>query len=642
MNLRWTVKILCAFILVIAVMVMAGTIYLGSNLKSFLMAQKEEELKRDLNLAVWILADHLNPNQYDLSRIRLLTDETGRHLQKRVTVLSREGRIIGDSVLSREMVDKKEDLSYLPEILAVKTKGYGQTIRFSPEIQSNTLFGAAPARKGDISRGYIRIAIPLSQTEKAVASLRWSLYITGGLTVFLAALLSLLITGSMGRSLRELTDMVQRMDKGDLKQPFHLLTQSETKELASSLESLATGLTGKMELLETETGELKTLLSSMQEGVLVTDEKGRIILTNPFLNEVLGGNISWKKRTVQEAFMSAELQDAVEAVLKGAPFERVHLSIGRDILRHFEVQVVALTSTQRPPRAVAIFHDTTELRFLLKVRQAFVANASWELDKPLFSINERLETLLPLIPDDLPEIQQIITSIHREVKRLCLLVSDMLDLAKLDVQEKASIYYDKVVVKDILESAVKMIKQQASEKTIVLDLEIEKLPEGTTAFWEKGRVLQALFNVLDNAVKYTPAGGRIRLTAELISDFVPLGFAELSKRLPAEAGIRISESEKNDVRQASSQTEFRNPQSAIKISIEDTGIGIPQEHLPRIFERFYRVDRDQSRQLGGTGLGLSIVKHIIESHGGTVEVQSIFGKGSTFTLTLPQEPKGSS
>jgi len=642
MNLRWTVKIWCAFILVIAVMVMAGTIYLGSNLKSFLMAQKEEELKQDLNLVVGILADHLNPNQYDLSRIRLLIDQTGRYLQKRVTVLSREGRILGDSILSRGMVDKKEDLSYLPEILAVKTKGYGQTVRFSPEIQSNTLFGAAPVRKGDISRGYVRIAIPLSQTEKAVASLRWSFYITGGLTVFLAVLLSLLITGSMGRSLRELTDMVQRMDRGDLKQPFHLLTQSETKELASSLESLAAGLTAKMELLETETGELKTLLSSMQEGVLVTDEKGRIILTNPFLDEVLGGNVSWKKRSVQEAFMSAELQDAVEAVLKGAPFQRVHISFGRDILRHFEVQVVALTSTQRPLRAVAIFHDTTELRFLLKVRQAFVANASWELDNPLFSINQRLSTLLPLIPNDLPEIRQNITSIHREVKRLCLLVSDMLDLTKLDIQEKASIYYERVVVKDILESAVKMVKPLAEGKTIGLDLDIEKLPEKTTALWEKGRVLQALFNVLDNAVKYTPAGGRIRLTANLISDFVPLGFAELSKRLPAEAGIRISESEKNVKSKPGAQTEFRNPQSAIKISIEDTGIGIPKEHLPRIFERFYRVDQDHSRQLGGTGLGLSIVKHIIESHGGTVEVQSTFGKGSTFILTIPQEPKGSS
>jgi two-component system phosphate regulon sensor histidine kinase PhoR len=184
-------------------------------------------------------------------------------------------------------------------------------------------------------------------------------------------------------------------------------------------------------------------------------------------------------------------------------------------------------------------------------------------------------------------------------------------------------YFERVLVKDILGSSVKMIKELAEKKTIVLDLEIEKLPEGTTAFWEKGRVLQALFNVLDNAVKYTPEGGRIRLTANLVQRS---GFSEERR---------------------SKNSELRTPNSElhrdyIEISVADTGIGIPKEHLPRIFERFYRVDQDHSRQLGGTGLGLSIVKHIIESYGGTVEVQSTFGKGATFILTIPREPKGSS
>ncbi|OGP49298.1 MAG: hypothetical protein A2Y79_10875 [Deltaproteobacteria bacterium RBG_13_43_22] len=623
MNLRWLIKILGAFILVFAMIVIASTVYLGSSLKTFLMTQKEEELKRDLNLAAWMLAGRLNPDQFVPSQIQLITDELGYHLKKRVTILSKEGRIIGDSILSRELVDKAEDFSHRPEILAVKTKGYGQTVRFNPDSKTNILFGAVPIQPQEVLLGYVRIAIPLDQMDKAIASLRWGFYLAGGLTVLLAVLLSLFLTGSIRRPLREITDMVQRMNQGDFKQPFHLLNQSELKNLASSLESLTAGLMEKMELLETETGELKTLLSSMREGVLVTDEKGRIILINPFLNEVLGGKGSWKKRSVQEAFMSAELQDAVEAVLKGDPFQRVQLSFGRDLLRHFEVQVVALTSTHRPPRAVAIFHETTELRYLLKVRQTFVANASWELGTPLTSIDQRLSTLLPLVPENLPEVRQVITSIHKDVRRLCLLVSDMLDLAKLDVQEKSKMNFERVIVKEILESAVKMVKDQTKEKTIVLNLEIEHLPEGVTAFWEKDRMIQALFNVLDNAVKYTSIGGRIRLTPNLISDF----------------GFRISDLEKDGLFQSTPQVEFHNPQSAVKISIEDTGMGIPKEHLPRIFERFYRVDRDHSRQLGGTGLGLSIVKHIIESHGGTVKVQTALGKGSTFILTVPLEPE---
>lgn len=620
MNLRWTMKTMGAFTLVIALIIIPSTFYLGSSLKTFLMNQVEEDLKRELNLAVWILADSLSPNQNDPARIHQLTEKLGRQLGKRVTLLSKEGRVIGDSVLSPDRLDKAEDFSNRPEILASMTKGYGQTVRYLPEMQSNTLLVAVPVRKEEILLGYIRIAFPLSQIEKVVSSQHLGLLLAGLLLLVLAALISLLLTRNMGRPIRELTEMVQRMDQGNFKQPFHLLTRSEVKDLSASLESLAAGLTGKMDLLETETGELKALLSSMREGVLVTDEKGRIILINPFLNEVLGGKVSWKKRSVQEAFMSAELQDAVEAVLRGDPFQRLQFFFGRDHQRHFEVQVIALTSTHHSPRVVAIFHETTELRYLLKVRQAFVANASWELDKPLMAIKDRLDNLVPVIPDDLPQVRQNMAVIHTEVKRLCLLVSDMLDLAKLDVQEKGNKNYERVMIKETLETVWEMIKDQALGKNILLTLDLENLSEGITAFWEKDRVKQALFNVLDNAVKYTQVGGKIRLSAKTVQR------------------LAFSVQRKDEIDKRRTTNDERNV-DFLEISIEDTGIGIPKEHLPRIFERFYRVDREYSRQLGGTGLGLAIVKHIIESHGGLVEVQSTVGKGSTFTIKLPLEPE---
>lgn len=622
MNLRWTMKILGAFALVIALIVIPSAFYLGSGLKTFLMNQAEEDLKRELNLTVGILADHLNPDQKDQARIHQLTEKLGRQLGKRVTLLSREGRLIGDSVLSLDRLDKAEDFSNRPEILASMAKGYGQTVRFLPAMQSNALLVAAPIHKEKILLGYVRIVFPLSQIEKAVSSLRLGLFLAGVLMLALSALFSLLLARNMGQPFRELTDMVQRMNQGDFKQPFHLLAQSEAKDLSASLESLATGLTGKMDLLETETGELKALLSSMREGVLVTDEKGRIILINPFLNDVLGGKVSWKKRSLQEAFMSAELQDAVEAVLKGDPFQRLQFFFGRDHQRHFEVQVIALTSTHHPPRAVAIFHETTELRYLLTVRQAFVANASWELDKPLMAVKRWLDSLVPIIPDDLPEIRQNIALIHTEVNRLCLLVSDMLDLAKLDVQEKGNKNYERVLVKETLKTVWEMIKDQALGKNILLDLDLANLSEGITAFWEKDRVKQALFNVLDNAVKYTQPGGRIRLSVKTVHRPVPQG--------------EIQRKEEIDKRR---MTNDERELDFLEIGIVDTGIGIPKEHLPRIFERFYRVDREYSRQLGGTGLGLSIVKHIVESHGGSIGVQSLVGKGSTFTIELPLEPE---
>jgi len=249
---------------------------------------------------------------------------------------------------------------------------------------------------------------------------------------------------------------------------------------------------------------------------------------------------------------------------------------------------------------VALLHDITDLRYLLKVRQDFVANASHELRTPLTSISGYVETLLSLAPAEPPEIRKFLTVIQKNVKQMSLLVSELLDLAKLDQQEISKMHTDKVRLKELLETALQSISEEARKKDITLSLSREDLPDDLVVFWERDRILQALFNILDNAVKYTPEGGRIHLQARPVQG------------LGDQAG-----------------------QKFIEISVEDNGLGIPREDLPRVFERFYRVDKVRSRELGGTGLGLSIVKHIVESHGGTVHVQSVLGQGSTFFLRLP-------
>lgn len=619
MSLRWYLKILSAFFLVIAVGLVPITLYLGSSLSQFLLAQKEGELKRELKLAGQMIADSLETSPGDSNRIQLLIKKVESVLQKRVTVISLDGRVLGDSGLTPEAVDKMDDHSQRPEILAAKAAGYGQSVRFSTTLQSNTLYGAIPFYQKNRQAGYVRLALPLHQVEDLVAGLRRNLILAGGMTGLLAVLVSFFLTWSINRPLREISEMMKRMADGDLKQPFHLLPKKEFKDLSSALETMANELNEKMDLLDIETSQMTTLLSTMREGVLLTDEKGRIILMNPFLQKVVGQKVFWKKRTIQEIFMNNEFQDAVDSVLKEDSFMELPLVIGRTPQMHFEVQVAALTPAQRPRGAVALFHDTTKLQYLLKVRQEFVTNASHELRTPLTSINGYIETLLSLAPPEPPEIQRFLAIIQKNVKRMNSLLADLLDLAKLGSKEAAGLHLKNIPVKEVLFQVYQMVKDQTLEKAIALTLETEKLPEETTAFWEKDRIIQALFNVLDNAVKYTPTGGRIRLTAILISDF----------------RFRISEPGNGDLYRTASQSEFRNPQSAIQISIEDTGIGIPPEHLPRIFERFYRVDKARSRELGGTGLGLSIVKHIVEAHGGTIQVQSVFNQGTIFTILLP-------
>ena len=577
-----------------------------------------------------MVAEKFNTGPRDTAKMQNLALQVGADLQKRVTIISRDGRVLGDSGLTSEAVDKMEDHSNRAEILAAREKGFGQSIRFSTTLQANTLYGAVPIYKNNELAGYVRLALPLSQVEALVSALRRNLALAGGLTGILAILLSLFLTWSINRPLREITGMVKKMADGDLKQPFHLLPKTEFRDLTLSLERMANELREKMELLDIETSQLTTLLSTMREGVLITDEKGRIILMNPFLQELLGKKVIWKKRTVQEIFMNSDLQDAVESVLRDEPYKGLQVAYGRNPQMHFDVQVAALFPERGAHRAVALFHDTTKLQYLLKVRQDFVANASHELRTPLTSISGYVETLLSLAPSDPPEFQRFLSIIQKNVKQMNFLVSDLLDLAELDVQEKPKKDMEQVLVKDVLETAEQMIRDHIKEKGIDFSKEWDNLPEGLTAFWEKDRIVQALFNVLDNAVKYTPEGGKVRLTAKPVQRSA---FSDPPTPALPLGGAREREGVENVDEQRTTNDE-RNA-DFVEISIEDTGIGIPKELLYRIFERFYRVDKARSRDLGGTGLGLAIVKHIVETHGGLVQVDSVVGKGSTFTLILP-------
>jgi two-component system phosphate regulon sensor histidine kinase PhoR len=605
--MRWHWKILGAFLLVTGVIVITSSLYLGSSLRSFLMVQLEKDLQRELGLAAQMVQTHIQKNPFASPQIHTLANQMGRHLERRVTLITHDGRVVGDSLLTAKEVIQAEDHARRPEILMAREKGFGHALRYSTTLGANMLYGARPLYKNGDLLGFVRLALPLKQVEGTLAQVRRTLYLTGLGAGLLAVLLSLFLTWGISRPLRDLTEMVKRMAEGDLKQPFHLLPRSEFSILASTLESMATELKGKMELLDEETSRLKAILKVMREGVMVTDARGRILLMNPFLRETLGGRVQWERRLVQEVFFSRELQEAVEAAVNGAPFQKIQYVLTRDTQRFFEVQIVPLIQEKEIQGTLAVFHDTTELRHLLRVRQDFVANASHELRTPLTSLRGYIETLLSLAPGEPPEIKRFLSIMDKNVKRINQLVTDMLDLARLEALEKARKAEEISPLKEMLNEALLAVKDQAAEKGISLSLKLEEALQEKTIPWDRKDLHQALTNLLDNAIKYTPAGGSVHLKAGRASGPEPLAAGE-----------------------------FRDPtRELIEISIKDTGIGIPREHLSRIFERFYRVDLNRSRELGGTGLGLAIVKHVAESHGGRIEVESEVGKGSRFTLIIP-------
>jgi two-component system, OmpR family, phosphate regulon sensor histidine kinase PhoR len=582
------------FVLCAGVMVALVSSHLSSNLRSRLLGQLKQELRKDLSHTAQSLQGPLRQFPIDRYQLDRLARELLRDNGERVSVISIDGRLLGDSARELQPLDQTDDYSHRPEIIMAREKGYGEIIRHSPFMNITALFAAAPVYRDKTLIGFVRLARPLTTVEDTVRFFRQKVILLTGLMGLLSLLFGVFLLWWMSQPLKELTVMAEQMAEGQLKQPLHLFPQSEFTPLALSLEKMSRDLRGKLDLLDAETSRLRAILLAMREGVLVTNEKGLITLINPFLRKLLGGKIQWEKRTVQEIFMNAELQNAVDAILQGESFHRLQLSLGWESPRFFEVQIVPLISVHLPQGAVVIFHDITDLKHLLKVRQDFVANASHELRTPLTAINGALETLLVLLPATDQDTAKFFTILQKNVRRMNYLVSDLLDLAKLEGQERAEMFLDEVNVAEVLKSALHSVSDLAQEKNISLNLDLSGISEGCSLFWERDRVQQAVFNLLDNAVKYTPPGGGVHLSAR-------------------EAG------------------------KSVVISVADTGLGIPKEHLARIFERFYRVDRDRSREMGGTGLGLSIVKHIVEAHHGTVEAQSELGRGSTFTLTFPKK-----
>ena len=568
--------------------------YLTSHYRSLLLSQIQEEIKKDLTYSSQVFQELLRSSPAGHADFSRLARKIGQDLQERVSLISADGRMMADSTREPEKLDQTYDYSHRPEIIMAREKGYGEIIRYSPFMELNALFAAVPLYRDKTLIGFVRLGRPLKPLDELTQTFRRNLILLGGLIGILAVFFGLGLLWLMNQPLKELTVMAEQMAEGHLKQPLHLFPRSEFTPLARSLEKMSRDQRGKLDLLDAETSRLRAILLAMREGVLVTNEKGLITLINPFLRNLLGRRIQWEKRTVQEIFMNTELQNAVDAILQGEPFQRLQVSLGWDSPRFFEVQIVPLISVHLPQGAVVIFHDITDLKHLLKVRQDFVANASHELRTPLTAITGALETLQTILPVTDQDVAKFHAILQKNVRRMNYLVSDLLDLAKLEGQERAEMFLDEVKVTEVLKSALQSVSDLAQEKNISLNLDLSEISEGCSLFWERDRVQQAVFNLLDNAVKYTPPGGSVHLSA-------------------------------------------REAEKSLVISVSDTGLGIPKEHRTRIFERFYRVDRDRSRELGGTGLGLSIVKHIVEAHRGTVEAQSELGRGSTFTLTFPKK-----
>jgi two-component system, OmpR family, phosphate regulon sensor histidine kinase PhoR len=404
------------------------------------------------------------------------------------------------------------------------------------------------------------------------------------------------------RTRRTLGEVTRGLDSLGRRGKLRLVMTGErwpVRELVRTFNSVATKVHARMAGLDQDREQLLVVLGAMEEAVVAVDQRRRLLFANASANRIFGLEPSSVGRLVPELIRSPQVQDAVEATLRlagqGAYNGQLTLTSWDSPTRSHD-RILSVRGTPLPggssSGAVLVFHDVTELRRLERTRQDFVANASHELKTPLASIKAFTETLLDWALHDESVNVRFLERIDEQADRLNLLILDLLSLARLESGEEAFDHAPQCLI-PILESCVAAHRGRAETKSLDLAFAPGDLGDEIQVLADEEAIRQIVDNLIDNAIKYTPEGGRVRVSC----------FAD---------------------------------GNTVSIEVADTGIGIPREDLPRIFERFYRVDKARSRELGGTGLGLSIVKHLIQSIGGQVDVISRVGSGSKFTVELPR------
>jgi two-component system, OmpR family, phosphate regulon sensor histidine kinase PhoR len=415
--------------------------------------------------------------------------------------------------------------------------------------------------------------------------------------VVVLVIVAAFLLGRRAAALTEITRGVAALGKGQPTRPILVRVRGPVGRLARLLDSVAPQLEARIARLEQDRQQLRAVLSGMAEGVIAIDARRRLLFANASADRLFGLDGASVGRLVPELIRSPQVQEAIEATLAGPePYQGEITLASREVLLRVHARVLAVHGTplpgSPPPGAVLVFHDVTELRRLERMRQDFVANVSHELKTPLASIKAYTETLLDWALHDENVNVRFLHRIEEQADRLNQLILDLLSLARLESGQE--VYeHGPLALAPVIASCVESHRGRCESKDLALALDLGPLDGQTLVRADEEAIRQILDNLIDNAIKYTPEGGSVRISC------------------------RVSD-------------------EGIAVEVADSGIGIPRDDLPRVFERFYRVDKARSRELGGTGLGLSIVKHLVQSIGGQIAVTSRVGAGSQFTVTLPR------
>ncbi len=585
MNLFWRLLVAYGLILLAAISL------LGFVLEQRVERRELQEIREKLVARALLVGAAIGDLPADRlqQRARALAGQDGEGL--RVTLLDAAGRVLADSEREPE---EMEDHDQRPEVLTARQGGVGSDVRLSGTVGERLMYVAVRNEKADSPVAVVRLALPVDRIQDRLADLRHVVYTTAGFAALAALVLAAYLSRIVARPLSEVTHAAEDIAEGNYGQKVYTTGGGEVARLARTFNHMSMRLAQQISQLEREQQLLRAVLGGMVEGVVALDAQQRIVFANERAARLLDFAVSGVTpaaavgRPLWDVVRQRPLLDLVGRALAADGPQRQELNWNALASRSVTVHVARLPGD--PPRgAVLVFHDTSELRRLERLRHELVANVSHELKTPLAIIKACAETLLDGAAEDPTHCRSFLQQVADQSERLDRLILDLLSLAR--IESGAEIFsFENVAVPEAAQHCAQKHRPRAEAKG--QQMQVADGPAELWAWADEEAVGEILDNLIDNAVKYTPPGGHIGV------------------RCWAEAGWAC-------------------------VEVRDDGIGIPPPDLPRVFERFYRVDKARSRELGGTGLGLSIVTHLVQAMRGTIAVESQLGKGSTFTVRLP-------
>lgn len=588
--LSFRARLTTIIISMVALSVIASGLLMLKTFKENHINVLEDTLEREMRLIAaqmeWIsgsdelLIDFYTPHVQQLKEL----------METRVTLIKGDGTVIADSDYNPRDMDNH---GHREEIIGAIENGIGKSTRSSDTLQQSMLYVAIPVTNTVSNENYVlRLAISLQEVEQSISSL--TVVLVAGLIILfvVAALISYRIALGLTRPLEKITQVAKRIKNMDYRARVDVQKNDEIGELGHAINAMAESLQIQMTRIRQNENHLQSVLSNMINGIVMMDASGSILIMNERAEQILGISaaklIGRHYREMKQQFELSQL--IIEGFeTKSHIHEEITFYYPEERLLELNIVPIYQGSSSDLGGVLLVLQDVSAIRRLERMRSEFVANVSHELKTPIAAVKGFAETLLGGAVKDEETTKAFLGIIYDESERLNRLIGDILELSKIE-SRRAPLILSPVDIKQFMTNTIAILEVSADQKQIEVNL---TSPEELYMEGDEDRLRQIFVNLLSNAISYTPEGGKI---------FV---------------NISLTEQEK------------------VQITIKDTGIGIPEKDLPRIFERFYRVDKARSRGSGGTGLGLSIVKHLVEMHRGTITVESAVGEGTTFTLELP-------